>query len=82
MTEVTLADSYWQDVEPGTEALVDQWLVREGDRVSAGQPVAKVMLVKTALEVTAPASGIIERILVPAEQTFARGRPLATLREA
>jgi pyruvate/2-oxoglutarate dehydrogenase complex dihydrolipoamide acyltransferase (E2) component len=77
-----LADSFWEGVDPGTEALVDQWLVREGDRVVAGQTLAKVVLVKTNLEVAAPADGVVERILVPAEQTFARGRPLATLRKA
>lgn len=82
MTDVVLADSFWEGVDPGTEALVDQWLVREGDRVVAGQTLARVVLVKTSLEVAAPADGVVERILVPAEQTFARGRPLATLREA
>jgi pyruvate/2-oxoglutarate dehydrogenase complex dihydrolipoamide acyltransferase (E2) component len=82
MIDIALADELWEGVDPGVEALVDQWLVREGDRVAAGQVVAKVVLVKTSCEVIAPASGVLERILVPAEQTFARGRPLATLREA
>jgi len=82
MTEVKLPDDVWQGVDPGVEALLDQWLVHEGERVVAGQPLAKVVLVKTNLEVTAPANGVIERILVPVEQTFPRGRPLATLREA
>jgi pyruvate/2-oxoglutarate dehydrogenase complex dihydrolipoamide acyltransferase (E2) component len=82
VTDVVLADSFWEGVDPGTEALVDQWLVREGDRVVAGQTLAKVVLVKTNLEVAAPADGVVERIQVPAEQTFARGRALATLREA
>jgi len=81
MTDIVLPDDVWEGVEAGTEALVDQWLVREGDRVARGQPVAKVVLVKTNIEVTAPASGVIERILVPAEATVARGGPLATLRE-
>jgi pyruvate/2-oxoglutarate dehydrogenase complex dihydrolipoamide acyltransferase (E2) component len=82
VTGVVLPDSMWKDVEPGTEALVDQWLVHEGDRVLAGQVLAKVVLVKTNLEVTAPADGVVERILVPAEQSFAKGRALAMLREA
>jgi pyruvate/2-oxoglutarate dehydrogenase complex dihydrolipoamide acyltransferase (E2) component len=43
--------------------------------------LAKVVLAKTNLEVTAPADGVVERILVTAEQTFAKGRTLATLRE-
>lgn len=82
MTDVVLADEVWEGVEPNTEALVDEWLVREGDRVAAGQPLVKVVLVKTSHEVAAPVNGIIERILVKAEETFPRGRPLAVLREA
>jgi pyruvate/2-oxoglutarate dehydrogenase complex dihydrolipoamide acyltransferase (E2) component len=81
MTDVLLPDEVWEGVEPGTEALVDQWLVREGERVNAGQTLAKVVLVKANLEVTAPADGVLERILVPAEGTFPKGRPIATLRE-
>jgi pyruvate/2-oxoglutarate dehydrogenase complex dihydrolipoamide acyltransferase (E2) component len=81
MTDVLLPDEVWEGVEPGTEALVEQWLVREGERVNTGQALAKVVLVKANLEVTAPADGVLERILVPAEGTFPKGRPIATLRE-
>jgi pyruvate/2-oxoglutarate dehydrogenase complex dihydrolipoamide acyltransferase (E2) component len=82
VTDVALPDSAWEGVDPGTEALVDEWLVREGERVVAGQVLVKVVLVKTNIEVTASVNGVVERILVPAEQTFAKGRRLATLREA
>ena len=82
MIDIVLADEAWQGVDVATEALVDQWLAQEGDRVVAGQPLVKVVLVKTSYEIPAPANGIVERILVPAEQTFSRGRPLGTLREA
>ena len=82
MTEIVLPEEFWKDIEPGTEALVEQWLAKEGEQVAAGQVVAKVVLVKAALDVTAPYAGILERILVPAEKTFAKGRPLATMREA
>ncbi len=81
MIDIALGNEAWEGVEAGTEALVDAWLVREGERVSAGQPVVKVVLVKTSYEIAAPANGIVDRILVPAEQTFARGRSLGTLRE-
>ncbi len=81
MIDIALANEAWEGVDTGTEALVDAWLVREGERVVAGQPLVKVVLVKTSYEVPAPASGILDRILVPAEQTFARGRSLGTLRE-
>lgn len=83
MSEVTLnirlPDEMWTDVEPGTEALLDKWLVKEGDTVIANQPVASVVLIKTAVDVTAPAAGRIVKILVPADGTFGRGRDLAQL---
>ena len=82
MIDIVLADEAWQGVDAATEALVDQWLAHEGDRVAAGQPLVKVVLVKTNIEIPAPANGVLERILVPAEQTFARGRRLGALREA
>jgi pyruvate/2-oxoglutarate dehydrogenase complex dihydrolipoamide acyltransferase (E2) component len=82
VTDILLPDAVWEGVEPGVEALVDKWLVREGERVKAGQVLANVVLVKANLEVTAPADGVLERILVPAEGTFPKGRTLATLREA
>lgn len=80
MTDVVLADEFWRDVEPGTEALVDRWLVTQGQHVTAGEVIANVVLVKTTLDVIAPASGTLERVLVPAEQTFSRGKPLAVVR--
>lgn len=76
---IRLPDEMWTDVEAGTEALLDKWLVKEGDTVVADQPVATVVLIKTAVDVTAPASGRIVKILVPAEGTFGRGRDLALL---
>ena len=82
MTEVTLNDEAWQGVDASVEALVDKWLVQPGDTVQAGQPLANVVLVKSNLEVAAPASGRIGQILVPAGSTFARGKPIAVLEAA
>ena len=81
MTAIVLDEKAWKGVEPGTEAMVEKWLVGEGETVEAGQLVANAMLIKASLEVHAPARGVIERILVAEEQTFAPGQPLATLRE-
>ena len=39
-----------------------------------------VVLVKASYEVAAPAAGVIENILVRADETFAAGEPLATIR--
>jgi pyruvate/2-oxoglutarate dehydrogenase complex dihydrolipoamide acyltransferase (E2) component len=71
----------WEGVEEGTEALLEQWLVREGDVVAAGQPVATAILVKTNYEIAAPAAGRIARILVAAQGTFGRDQDLALLEE-
>lgn len=82
MIAVGLDDGAWKDVEPGTEALLDRWLVAEGETVKAGAPLAVVVLVKTSLEVTAPVDGVLDRIAVTAGATFARGAPIGWLREA
>jgi pyruvate/2-oxoglutarate dehydrogenase complex dihydrolipoamide acyltransferase (E2) component len=82
MIGITLAADAWKDVESGVEALVDRWLVGEGDAVRAGQVLAHVVLVKSSLEIVAPADGCIERIVVPANETFARDQAIALLKEA
>ena len=80
MTDITLPDDVWADVEAGTEALLDEWLVAPGDRVEAGQVVANVVLVKATHEVLAPEAGVIESLEVAATANFARGAVLARLR--
>ena len=82
MIEVVLDGAAWKDVEPGTQALLDKWRVAEGDSVRAGQVLASVVLVKSTLEVTAPADGTLAAILVQVSETFGPGQPLARLRPA
>lgn len=82
MSEIHLPQDAWDDVEPGTEALLEQWLVKPGDSVTAGQTVAVVVMVKTSIEVPAPADGVLDRILIAADDTVAQGKALATLRAA
>lgn len=82
MIEITLAADAWKDIDPGTEALVDKWLVGEGDTVRAGQPIANVVIIKANQEIVAPADGRIEKILVKSEETFAQGKPIALLKES
>jgi pyruvate/2-oxoglutarate dehydrogenase complex dihydrolipoamide acyltransferase (E2) component len=82
MTEVTLGADAWKDIDPTTEALLDKWLVAQGDTVRAGQALANAVLVKSNLEIVAPSAGRIEKILVLAGQTFARGKPIAVLQGA
>jgi pyruvate/2-oxoglutarate dehydrogenase complex dihydrolipoamide acyltransferase (E2) component len=82
MIEITLPNEAWQDVEPGTEALLEDWMAAPGDAVKAGQTVAVVVMVKTSIDVTAPADGVIEEILIAKDDTVAQGKPLARMRAA
>jgi pyruvate/2-oxoglutarate dehydrogenase complex dihydrolipoamide acyltransferase (E2) component len=79
LKQVVLDDASWEGVDAGTEALVESWLVQEGARVAAGQPLATVVVVKTNYEVVSPADGVLTTILVPAEATFPRGAALAEI---
>ena len=81
MTRVVLEDACWDGVDDGTEALMESWLVEPGTRVSAGQPLATIVVVKTNYELAAPAPGVLTKILVPAEATFARGAALAEIED-
>ncbi|MGV8892029.1 MAG: lipoyl domain-containing protein [Burkholderiaceae bacterium] len=82
MIEINLPTEAWQDVEPGTEALLEEWMVAPGDAVKAGQTVAIVVMVKTSTEVAAPVDGVIEEILIAKDDTVAQGKPLARMRAA
>ncbi|HKB53798.1 MAG TPA: lipoyl domain-containing protein [Ramlibacter sp.] len=78
--EVALGAASWEGVDTNAQALVDRWLVSEGTHVAAGDVLARVVLVKATLEVTAPAPGVVEQILVPAGENFSRSQALAQLR--
>jgi pyruvate dehydrogenase E2 component (dihydrolipoamide acetyltransferase) len=51
------------------EGTVVEWLVQEGQPVKRGDPIYKLESDKAVLEVTAPASGVLRKILVPAGTT-------------
>jgi len=80
MIEIKISDEAWADVEEGTEALLDEWLVAVGDTVQAGQIIGTAMVVKAAIELVAPASGVVESLDVEATQNFGKGAVLARLR--
>jgi pyruvate/2-oxoglutarate dehydrogenase complex dihydrolipoamide acyltransferase (E2) component len=80
MVDITLPDEAWDGTEAGAEALLDAWLVAEGDRVEAGQVIGHVAIVKAIVDLVAPAAGVIESLEVAADQNFPRGRVLARLR--
>lgn len=82
MIALSLPLELWADASDDTEALLDAWRVGVGDTVRAGQTLANAVIVKTSVELVAPADGVIEAILVPAGETFARGASLAQLAPA
>jgi len=78
MTDVHLQEEAWADVEEGTEALLDEWLVATGVAVTTGQVVANVIVAKTTYEVVAPVAGCLGHS-VAAQDNFARGAAIATV---
>ena len=52
-----------QDLETGK---VTEWLKAEGDSVTKGESIVAIETEKISVEVEAPASGILLRIVVPA----------------
>jgi pyruvate/2-oxoglutarate dehydrogenase complex dihydrolipoamide acyltransferase (E2) component len=79
VNQVILDPLLHESLEAGVEAVLDEWLVAEGDCVHAGQTLAHAMLVHTRLDVPAPHAGVVEEIIVPAGQSFMRGAVLARL---
>jgi pyruvate/2-oxoglutarate dehydrogenase complex dihydrolipoamide acyltransferase (E2) component len=79
MTEIRLQDEAWEETEEDTEGLVDEWHVKVGDKVDAGQLLATVIVAKTKFEVLAPSAGVVAELMVPAQENFPRGQALATL---
>jgi pyruvate/2-oxoglutarate dehydrogenase complex dihydrolipoamide acyltransferase (E2) component len=79
MVGVRVDPAVWEGVDADTEALLESWLVTEGATVSQGDPLAVAVLVKTSIDVTAPVSGVVRRILVPKDSTFGRDQNLALI---
>lgn len=77
--DVVLPATAWEGVDANVQALVDGWLATEGSVVEAGQPLVRVVLVKTSIEIEATVSGRLERILVPAGENFGRGQALGRI---
>ncbi|WP_424192261.1 lipoyl domain-containing protein [Ampullimonas aquatilis] len=82
MTDITLPDNVWDDVEPGTEGLLDEWLVQPGTAVKKGQSVAIVVIVKTSVEVAAPEDGVLGEIVIQKDDTVAKGAVIGRLKAA
>lgn len=79
MVDVRIDPQRWEKAGADADALLESWLVDEGDHVEAGQLLCKASLVSQGLEVAAPAAGIVEQIAVSAGETFGPGYILVRL---
>ena len=79
MDDVILESKRWTSPDAGEEALLDSWLVDEGDHVAAGQPLCKAWLKQEGVEVAAPEEGVVEQIAVASGERFGPGYILARL---
>jgi len=63
------------------EGTVVRWLKNEGDPVQEDEPIVEIMTDKVNTELPAPASGVLKRILVPANAVVRVGQELAVIEE-
>ena len=62
-----------------TEAAIASWLVRPGDRVAVGDPVAEIETEKALVEYQAEESGIVGRLVLAAGEAGQVGAAIAVL---
>jgi 2-oxoglutarate dehydrogenase E2 component (dihydrolipoamide succinyltransferase) len=67
--------------ESVTEATIAKWFKKEGDAVKADEPLVELETDKVTVEVPAPASGKLEKIVVQAGSTVAVGTLLGSIAE-
>ena len=79
MVDVVLDPQRWESLEAGDQAVIESWLVSEGDRVHAGQVLARASLVHESVAIEAPHAGVVEQIAVAAGERFGPGYVLARL---
>src|SRR5215213_8648133 len=61
------------------EGTITEWLKHEGDTVAKEEPLFVVETDKSAVEVGAPASGVLSQIIVQVGQTVAVSAPIAMI---
>jgi pyruvate dehydrogenase E2 component (dihydrolipoamide acetyltransferase) len=76
MAEQVLMPRLSQDM---TQGRVVEWLKKEGDAVKEGEPLVSVESDKAEVELQAPRSGILRRVLIGAGEEADVGSPLAIL---
>ena len=65
--------------ESVTEAVIGKWLKSPGDHIDKYDPIVEVVTDKVAMEVPAPASGTLTRIIAEEGETVAMGAVIAEM---
>ncbi|MDX6415463.1 MAG: hypothetical protein QOG28_83 [Trebonia sp.] len=68
--------------ESVTEGTVTRWLKKEGEHVTADEPLLEVSTDKVDTEIPSPASGILRGIAVDEDETVAVGAQLALIEDS
>lgn len=79
---MTPAEIRVPELEGATEVLLGSVLIRPGQRVEAGQPVAEVQTDKVNAEVESPLSGTVAEVLLEEGATVKPGDVIARLEPA
>lgn len=61
------------------EETITAWFKKEGDTLHKGEALAEITTDKTAVEMEAPRTGVLRRILVPAKSTVPVGYVIALI---
>ncbi|MGZ8287413.1 MAG: biotin/lipoyl-containing protein, partial [Allosphingosinicella sp.] len=65
--------------QEGTQAVVRAWLRKVGDRVELNDPLVELETDKVAVEVPAPAAGVLREILLDIDSEALPGAVLARI---
>src|SRR6266567_2908885 len=68
--------------ESVTEGTVTRWLKKEGEQVTADEPLLEVSTDKVDTDIPSPATGILRGIAVDEDETVAVGAQLAVIEDA
>jgi biotin carboxyl carrier protein len=79
MVDIVSDPRRWKSDGIASDALLESWLVEEGEHVDAGQVVAHACIAQQNVDVKAPDAGVVEQIAVSAGESFGPGYILARL---
>ena len=80
MIELVINQNEWP-TEQQADGMVVDWTATVGETVEQGQVILEIVIVKTTMEVPAPANGVLREICVTKGKLFKPGTVLARIEE-